>query len=787
MALRKSLQELLNVVPQELDTYHYTCGLHLDGHEAKECAFTFNNNKDNHSSNPVISELKQLHSSHSQLTEYSREICCRINEVEKRASLPEGFGDKVEGTFEFHTAAAVSCSVQRPRKIVTEALVMETNDERYDALQRVFGKFGYYYPLRFTFGGRTIFPVESAPVEHGNYLHITGGDAWMLFSHDMQDWKETIKTKPAVIGLADLQPIYTLLDEQQQNQVKEVYESVALHDDYYICYGQPISIHAMNENYSASENGRLDLSQPDTTALINQKHTLSLYSTWSKSESDTDRDVFRRVKYGDIVYVKVAQLHNCISPMGETGEFVSIPNLIPGTGVENLQRGKIPVKVHKKSSDHVQQWMILPQGQCPGVDRTYLRGYVRNGDLIKLQTTYSINGAKQDAYLVMGTRIDFTSCDPPVFSKSEGSRAVVASITVKCSPSDEDSSLAWKITSSMIRPVYPSLVDVASLISGHWNRGIMKDGTLSIEDPIAIEGTKENDTTSVKDYISQHLERTQDLSLRQVDKIAISRNNVHNYQLFDDEFQRKYKLFNEVHQPSSKGGLSKKLMILYVVLWKLRLDKDTKASQKFEEEIAVALQSSEECTTKDKLTKAFYRFGHFSPSELLLGGRISVECNDASIKDCFSRQHHFKCSTEETIQKFKIALKQKKIYEAVGGDVSLLESKLSLEQWIQSIEYNPKIVQFGRIRPTYELLEEKQRNAISEENIAEIFSIPGLTKQSVQDPVKKLQKIYSELKAAVADPECTRTVAKRCEISNRPPKRIIDSTDTSDAMRKLNV
>ncbi|KAG0181761.1 hypothetical protein DFQ28_002564 [Apophysomyces sp. BC1034] len=114
----------------------------------------------------------------------------------------------------------IECSVRRPmfgtsanlafdrklikgteklKEAVRKALNTPTNDGKYQELQKVFGHFGYYYPSVVRLGGSAQFT-------------------------ECRDWIKTIRTNQTRIQFKSVKPLYELLDKDQQQQVKSVYD-----------------------------------------------------------------------------------------------------------------------------------------------------------------------------------------------------------------------------------------------------------------------------------------------------------------------------------------------------------------------------------------------------------------------------------------------------------------------------------------------------------------------------------------------------------------------------------
>ncbi|KAF7727238.1 hypothetical protein EC973_007851 [Apophysomyces ossiformis] len=87
-------------------------------------------------------------------------------------------------------------------------------EKRYQELERVFGRFGYYYPSSILLGGSPIFK-------------------------DTQDWIASTRTSQERVQYKSVKPIYELLDDEQRMQVFQLYEEnkQAFRDDMEIPKG----------------------------------------------------------------------------------------------------------------------------------------------------------------------------------------------------------------------------------------------------------------------------------------------------------------------------------------------------------------------------------------------------------------------------------------------------------------------------------------------------------------------------------------------------------------------
>ncbi|KAG0176450.1 hypothetical protein DFQ29_006106, partial [Apophysomyces sp. BC1021] len=85
------------------------------------------------------------------------------------------------------------------KQAVTKALNMKLDKEKYQELQKVFGRFGYYYPSSISLGGGSL---------------VTG----------CQDWIDSVQTNQTRTQFGTLRPIYELLEDEQRVQVLRLYD-----------------------------------------------------------------------------------------------------------------------------------------------------------------------------------------------------------------------------------------------------------------------------------------------------------------------------------------------------------------------------------------------------------------------------------------------------------------------------------------------------------------------------------------------------------------------------------
>ncbi|KAF7721462.1 hypothetical protein EC973_004664 [Apophysomyces ossiformis] len=124
------------------------------------------------------------------------------------------------------------------KEAVTTALNLGCDDERQKELEKVFSRFGHYYPSSISLGGRMIYKVNPddplsihslkdgvevfnrlltrSDCTSGIDISVIGGSTRFT---DCQDWIESIKTNQARIQVRALRPVYELLDPGQRAQV----------------------------------------------------------------------------------------------------------------------------------------------------------------------------------------------------------------------------------------------------------------------------------------------------------------------------------------------------------------------------------------------------------------------------------------------------------------------------------------------------------------------------------------------------------------------------------------
>ncbi|KAG0174500.1 hypothetical protein DFQ30_004133 [Apophysomyces sp. BC1015] len=133
------------------------------------------------------------------------------------------------------------------KQSVIKALGMKSDMEKYHQLQKVFRRFGYYYPSSISLGGRLVhraspnellgvWPskkgVESIDIlfKKNDLLSITqnpekieaiGGSS--IFT-GCQDWIDSIRNNQTRTQFGSLRPIYELLEDEQRSQVLQLFD-----------------------------------------------------------------------------------------------------------------------------------------------------------------------------------------------------------------------------------------------------------------------------------------------------------------------------------------------------------------------------------------------------------------------------------------------------------------------------------------------------------------------------------------------------------------------------------
>ncbi|KAG0164359.1 hypothetical protein DFQ30_010074, partial [Apophysomyces sp. BC1015] len=135
---------------------------------------------------------------------------------------------------------------------IIKALDMKSDKEKYQELQKVFGRFGYFYPSSISLGGRMVYKVHrsnpsgvwpsNAGIELIDMLRTTckdGDDSQIetigggsLFT-GCQDWIDSIQTNQTRVQLRSLRPIYELLEDEQRTQVLKLYDENQNHVDIF--------------------------------------------------------------------------------------------------------------------------------------------------------------------------------------------------------------------------------------------------------------------------------------------------------------------------------------------------------------------------------------------------------------------------------------------------------------------------------------------------------------------------------------------------------------------------
>ncbi|KAG0180171.1 hypothetical protein DFQ28_001488 [Apophysomyces sp. BC1034] len=134
------------------------------------------------------------------------------------------------------------------KRAVTEALGTKSNTQKYKELQKVFGRFGYFYPSSISLGGRMVYKalpnypsgvwspkdgikavdafIKKDTLSSSAKIDCIGGGSVVAAC---QDWINSIKTNQARIQFRSLRPIYELLEDEQREQVLQIYDSNPSH------------------------------------------------------------------------------------------------------------------------------------------------------------------------------------------------------------------------------------------------------------------------------------------------------------------------------------------------------------------------------------------------------------------------------------------------------------------------------------------------------------------------------------------------------------------------------
>ncbi|KAG0179679.1 hypothetical protein DFQ29_001815 [Apophysomyces sp. BC1021] len=129
------------------------------------------------------------------------------------------------------------------KRAVIKALAMESDKEKYQELQKVFGRFGYYYPSSISLGGRIVYRaypsnplgvwssndgIESIDIllkrcgfEDNIQIETIGGSSLVT---GCQNWIDSIQNNQTRTQFSSLRPIYELLEDEQRAQVLRLYD-----------------------------------------------------------------------------------------------------------------------------------------------------------------------------------------------------------------------------------------------------------------------------------------------------------------------------------------------------------------------------------------------------------------------------------------------------------------------------------------------------------------------------------------------------------------------------------
>ncbi|KAG0189958.1 hypothetical protein DFQ28_002683 [Apophysomyces sp. BC1034] len=140
------------------------------------------------------------------------------------------------------------------KQAVIKALDTKSDKEKYQELQKVFGRFGYFYPSSISIGGRMVYKIrpndppslwlsedgiENIDIlikknsieeynKNNNNMETIGGKTRVS---QCQDWIDSIQTNQTRTQFGSLRPIYELLDDEQRTQVLQLYNGNQSHID----------------------------------------------------------------------------------------------------------------------------------------------------------------------------------------------------------------------------------------------------------------------------------------------------------------------------------------------------------------------------------------------------------------------------------------------------------------------------------------------------------------------------------------------------------------------------
>ncbi|KAF7723451.1 hypothetical protein EC973_002004 [Apophysomyces ossiformis] len=129
------------------------------------------------------------------------------------------------------------------RQAINKALAMENDQEKYKELQKVFERFGYYYPSTISLGGRlTTKTFDDKPLGARSFeeamlytrklldmssvgrnvkAHTIGGSPAVTGS---QDWIDSVGNNQTRIQFGSMRPLYELLDGEQRGLIVRLYD-----------------------------------------------------------------------------------------------------------------------------------------------------------------------------------------------------------------------------------------------------------------------------------------------------------------------------------------------------------------------------------------------------------------------------------------------------------------------------------------------------------------------------------------------------------------------------------
>ncbi|KAG0193225.1 hypothetical protein DFQ28_006006 [Apophysomyces sp. BC1034] len=240
-------------------------------------------------------------------------------------------------------------------------------------------------------------------------------------------------------------------------------------------------------------------------------------------------------------------------------------------------------------------------------------------------------------------------------------------------------------------------------------KGVYFGGSLSAED--AVELANETDITKLMRLVSvagkprvEYMERRTVLGTS-INTHASLPNDFLDGSAEDSGFVKAATM----HHMESNGGelqpstRSVRYFVMYVTYRELVFDPNyINASNKFKQAVTKALNMKLDKRKYQELQKVFGRFGYYYPSSISLGGRMVYKAYPSSPSGVSSSNDWIKsidillkrCDFEDDIQ-----------IETIGGGSSVT----GCQDWIDSVQNSQTRIQFGTLRPIYELLKDEQR------------------------------------------------------------------------------